>query len=151
MLPNNKVQKNQKIQKMWDFTLPWVVLIGLVMCLWTKLPTASRPKSARVYCGCRPGPTRVTPPSRQDDGNVRAPALSRAGCVVVQVVAVGRVRWRLFYRQLGVFCPHPSSTDSLWRGCRVTSQTPPVSSRCCTAVVAVALEAGSALRGDSSY
>ena len=44
----------------------------------------------------------MTPPSRQDDGDVRAPALSRAVCVVVQVVAVGRARWRLFYRQLGV-------------------------------------------------
>ena len=35
----------------------------------------------------------MTLPSRQDDGNVRAPALSRAVCVVVPVVAVGRVRW----------------------------------------------------------
>ena len=34
----------------------------------------------------------MTPPFRQDDGNVRAPALSCAICVVVQVVAVGRVR-----------------------------------------------------------
>ena len=49
---------------------------------------ASGPKSARVYCGCRPGPTRVTPPSKQDDGNVRAPSLARAVCVAVQVVAV---------------------------------------------------------------
>ena len=30
----------------------------------------------------------MTPPSRQDDGDARAPALSRAVCVVVQVVAV---------------------------------------------------------------
>ena len=44
----------------------------------------------------------MTPPSRQDDGDVRAPALSRAVCMVVQVVAVGRVRWWSFYRQLGV-------------------------------------------------
>ena len=49
----------------------------------------------------------MTPPSRQDDEDVRAPALSRAVCVAVQVVAVGRVRWRLFYRQLGVFLPAP--------------------------------------------
>ena len=41
----------------------------------------------------------MTLPYRQDDGNVRAPALSRAVCVVVQVVAVGRVRWWSFYRQ----------------------------------------------------
>ena len=46
--------------------------------LVVELPTASGPKSARVYCGYRPGPTRVTLPSRQDDENVRAPALSRA-------------------------------------------------------------------------
>ena len=44
----------------------------------------------------------MTLPFRQDDGNVRAPALSRAVCVVVQVVAVGRVRWWSFYRQLSV-------------------------------------------------
>ena len=62
------------------------------MCLWFGLPTASGPKSARVNCGYRPGPTRVTLPSRQDDRNVRAPALSRAVFVVVQVAAVGRVR-----------------------------------------------------------
>ena len=37
----------------------------------------------------------MTLPSRQDDEDVRAPALSRAVCVVVQVVAVGRVRWWL--------------------------------------------------------
>ena len=43
----------------------------------------------------------MTPLSRQD-GNVRPPALSRAVCMVVQVVAVGRVRWWSFYRQLGV-------------------------------------------------
>ena len=35
----------------------------------------------------------MTFPSSQDDGNVRAPALSRAVCVVLKVVAVGRVRW----------------------------------------------------------
>ena len=84
---------------MRDFTLLWGWTLGLVQCLWTELPTASGPKSARMYCGYRPGHTRVTPPSRQDDGNVRAPALSRAVCAVVQVVAVGRVRWWSFNRQ----------------------------------------------------
>ena len=44
---------------MRDFILPWGLLLGLVKCVWTELPTASRPKSARVYCGYRPGPTRV--------------------------------------------------------------------------------------------
>ena len=68
---------------MRDFTLPKGLTFGLVSCLWFELPTASGPKSARVYCGYRPGPTRVTLPSRQDDENVRAPALSRAVCVVV--------------------------------------------------------------------
>ena len=32
----------------------------------------------------------MTPPSRQDDGNVRAPTLSRAVCLVVHVVAVAK-------------------------------------------------------------
>ena len=31
------------------------------------------------YCGCHPGPPSVMPPSRQDDGDIRAP--TRA-CVV---------------------------------------------------------------------
>ena len=69
----------------------------------------------------------MTLPSTQDDGNVRAPALACLVCVAVQVVAVARVRWWSFSCRLGVFCPHPSSTDFLWRGCRATSQTPPVS------------------------
>ena len=75
--------------------------------MWIELPTASGPKSARVYCGYRPEPTRVTRPSRQDDGDVRAPALSRAVCVVVQVVAVGRARWWSFHRQLDVSARTP--------------------------------------------
>ena len=87
---------------MRDFAFPWGLTFGLVMYLLTELPTASGPKSTRVYCGYGLGPTRVTPPSRQDDGDVRAPALSRAVCVVVQVVAVGRVRWLSFYSQLSV-------------------------------------------------
>ena len=49
----------------------------------------------------------MTPPSRQDDGDVRVPALSRAVRLVVQVVAVGRTRWWLFYRQLGVSARTP--------------------------------------------
>ena len=125
---------------------------------WTELPTASGPKSAGVYCGYRPGPTGVTPPSRQDDGNVRAPALACLVCMPVQVVAVTRVWWWSFYHQLGVFCPHPSSTDSLCRGCRATSQTPPVSPYamlhcCCCHPLGtdVALASGSALRGNFTH
>ena len=34
-----------------DFTLPKGLTFGLVSCLWFELPTASGPKSARVYCG----------------------------------------------------------------------------------------------------
>ena len=34
----------------------------------------------------------------------------------------------LFTVNLVCSAPHPSSTDSLWRGCRATWQTPPVSS-----------------------
>ena len=43
--------------------------------------TASPPKRAQVYCGCQPGPTRVTHPSRQDDGRIRAPALCLRDCL----------------------------------------------------------------------
>ena len=68
----------------------------------------------------------MMPPSRQD---VRA--LFRGcvdccpwWCTVAATLAV----------ELPVY-PHPSSTDSLWRGCRATLQTPPISSytplHCC--------------------
>ena len=73
-----------------------------VLVLWfCEQPTASPPEWARVYCGFRPGPTRVMPPSRQDDGDIRAPALACIVGVVVHVVACGRVWWRFFYRTLG--------------------------------------------------
>ena len=36
---------------MRHFTLPKGLTFGLVSCLWFELPTASGPKSARVYCG----------------------------------------------------------------------------------------------------
>ena len=49
----------------------------------------------------------MTLPSKQDDGNVKAPALSRAVCVVVQVVAVGGVRWWSFYHQSSVSARTP--------------------------------------------
>ena len=76
---------------------------------WTGLPTGSGPKSARVYCGYRLGPTRVTPPSWQDDGNVRAPALACLVCVAVQVVAVARGWW--------------SFLPSTWCSARTNTQT----------------------------
>ena len=87
----------------------------------------------------------MMPPSRQDDGNGRAPALSRAVCVVVQVVAVGRARWW----SVKVVCLPAHLLDRLlWRGHRATSQTPPVSWYAALLTV-VALASGSALRGNS--
>ena len=143
-----------------DLTFPQGLTFGLLMCLWFELPTASGPKSARMYCGYRPGPTRVTLPSRQDDGNVRAPALRglrgcAGGCCRTCAVVV------VLPSQLYV-CPHASSTDSLCRGCRATSQTQPVSLYvalhcccccccCCVLEADVALSFGSVLRSDSSY
>ena len=53
----------------------------LVLCCCDEPPSASPPKRARVYCGCQPGPTHVMLPSRQDDGNIRAPALCLRGCL----------------------------------------------------------------------
>ena len=55
----------------WAHWMSWLCSVVIVLC---EQPTASLASKARVYCGFRPGPTCVTPPSRQDDGNVRAPA-----------------------------------------------------------------------------
>ena len=99
----------------------------------------------------------MTPPSRQDDGNVRAPALSRAVGVVAQVVAVGRVRWWSFDRQLGVSARTSPRPTPCGEG---VGQTQPVSLHvtvhcccccccCCVLVANVALLSGSALRGNS--
>ena len=103
--------KNEKQER--GVTLKWEAPSFGQFLFWPIFPLfAGLYKSARVYFGFRPGPTRVTPPSRQDDGNVRAPALSRAVCVVVQVVVVGRLRWWLFYRQSCVSArtsPRPTS------------------------------------------
>ena len=79
---------------MRDFTLPKGLTFGLVSCLCFELPTASGPKSARVYCGYWPGPTRVMLPSRQDDGNIRAPARACIVSVDVSIAVHGGVRWR---------------------------------------------------------
>ena len=46
----------------------------LVLCCCDEPPTAPPQKRARVNCGCPEGPTRVMPPSRKDDGSIRAPA-----------------------------------------------------------------------------
>ena len=55
----------------------------------------------------------MTPPFRQDDGNVRAPALSRAVCVVVQVVAVGRTV--IFVLPVRVVCLPAEGLYIIWR------------------------------------
>ena len=46
--------------------------------LLSEQPAASLAYQARVYCGSRLAPTLVKFPSRQDDGNIRAPALAFA-------------------------------------------------------------------------
>ena len=74
-----------------------VECVGLVGCctcgvLWSRcseLPTASWPKSARVYSGYGPGPTRMAPPPWQGGGSTRAPALtyvSAGANIVIHVV-----------------------------------------------------------------
>ena len=94
-----------------------VKTVGLVVCrvvvvLWCilcELPTASLSSQARVYCGYRPGPTRVMPPPRQGGGDIRAPALA---CVLA-VCARGHVCGRWF---CGVVLPGfrtPPRTTSL--------------------------------------
>ena len=65
--------------------------------LLSKQPTTSPAYQARVYCGFRPTPHPCDAPSRQDDGYARAPARACIVCVVVHVVAGGRVRWWLFF------------------------------------------------------
>ena len=66
-------------------------LVGLVECC--ELPAASLAYQARGYCGYRQGPTRVMPLSRQDDGDVRAPALACTGCVSWCCFTRGRASW----------------------------------------------------------
>ena len=96
-----------------DFTLPWGSSFGLVKCLWTELPTASGPKSARVYSGVLWVLTRTHPcgpPPRQDGGGTRASALACVVCVVVVALLVA----------LSEF-PHPSSNDAAMERCRAYS------------------------------
>ena len=75
-------------------------------------PTASPPKWARVYCGLRPGPTRVMPPSRQDEeGHQSASSYVhclcwRTCCCTWMCVLV------VLLLLIGLVCPHSSSPDS---------------------------------------
>ena len=52
---NEKIHQKNQFQMYGLRVFLWC--IGLVKLL--RPPTASCPKSARVYCGCQPGPTRV--------------------------------------------------------------------------------------------
>ena len=76
---------------MRGFTLPWSLTFWARDVVWAahSLRIEVRTGVQWISTGTHPW----TLPSRQDDGNVRATALSRAVCVAVQVVAVGRVRW----------------------------------------------------------
>ena len=81
-------------------------LIGLVYYIGH--PQPPQLNWARVYCGCQPGPTRVVSPSRQDDGETRAPALHTLDDVL-------RFRGDEEYRAVLL---HPSSTCSCLRSGR---------------------------------
>ena len=139
---------------MRDFTLPWGVLVGLLLCLWNLSNPQPPDRSPHgVYCGYRPGPTRVMPPSRQDDGTSERQLL-RAWfawlCKCLLLLVSGG--WS-FCRQSSVSARTPSSTDSLWRGCRATSQTPPVSSHAmlhCSCVLQANRTTGSPHSGDAN-
>ena len=49
---DDDLSKPRNVHNLRDFTLPKGLTFGLVLRMWTELPTASGPKSARVYCGC---------------------------------------------------------------------------------------------------
>ena len=112
-----------------------------------------------VHCGYRPGPTRVTLPSRQDDGERQ----SASSCLLGLRGCASGCRCScsgggLLNHQLGVFCPRPSSTDSLLE--RVSGGPrrlhPSARTRCCTAVAAILselwrLRLDLPLRGNSSF
>ena len=83
-----------------DSTLPWFC-VGWACGLSYPQPPDRTPH----VCAVGINGTHPCDAAIQACWNVRAPALSRAVCVVVQVVAVGRVWWWLFYRQSGVCLP----------------------------------------------
>ena len=74
--------------------------------------TASPPEWARVYCGLRPGPTRVMPPSRQDEEGHQS-ASSYVHCLCWRTCCC---TWMCVLAVLllliGLVCPHSSSPDS---------------------------------------
>ena len=127
-----------------------------LMCLWFELPTASGPKSASVLWVSTGTHTCDAPiqAGRWERQSASSFARSLRGCAggccrTFAVVAV-------LPSQLCL--PAPLLDRLLWRGCRATSQTQPVSLYvtlhcccCCVLEADVALSFGSALRGDSSY
>ena len=127
----NKMKNSENVR---DVLVSCRVLDTLVPAVGLLCGARSVSYPQRPHRGYRLGSTRV-PPSRQNDGNVTAPALACVACLAVRVVALACVRWWLFFPKWCV-CPNPSSTDSLWRGCRATLQTPPINSHatlhCCS-------------------
>ena len=109
-----KLKKNVRLHRL----VKTVGLVGsrdmaVLWCVVCELPTASSPKGARVYCGYRSGPTGVMPPSRQDDGNIRAPALACVLAVCVLHCARGRVCSRWFCGEVLFGFRTPPRTMSL--------------------------------------
>ena len=105
---------------MRDFTLPWGLSLGLVKCFCFELPTASGPKSARVYCGYRPGPTRVAlHPGKMVEVPERQ--LLRAWFAWVWKWLHCCVQWWTFCGVALSDFPHPSSTDAARERCRAYS------------------------------
>ena len=103
-------------------------------------PTASPPEWARVYCGLRPGPTRVMPPSRQDEEGHQS-ASSYVHCLCWRTCCC---TWMCVLAVLllliGLVCPHSSSPDFLredvGRPCRLRIHPSACTQRHCTAVAA---------------
>ena len=83
-----------------------------VVTWYCEQPTASPPEWARVYCGLRPGPTRVMPPSRQDEEGHQS-ASSYVHCLCWRTCCC---TWMcvlaVLLLSIGLVCPHPSSPDS---------------------------------------
>ena len=80
-----------------------------------ELSVVSWSLSSRKYCGYWSGSIRVMLSSRQDDGDLRAPAVVCIVCVVVHVVAGGRVRWWLFFGTLCLSVRTPPRTTPVER------------------------------------
>ena len=112
------------------------MLIGLLLCFVYELPTASGPKSARVYCGYRPGPPvwHLHPGKMMEEPERH---LLRAWFVWLCKWLPCRCAVVVTLPLTLCVCPHPSSTDSLSRGVgRSRRLRPSARTRCSTAAVA---------------